>query len=138
MSTAIDQVLDLIGNMTVLELSELKTKFGQVHAQPFGEIQRHEIGVERLVLGRDVANPNLSVKRANRDQRHAQRDDNVIIIKMLRLAPDRSLPNRDAFFTRRQTVQTCRAKAAAEQIIEVEPPGQIKLGGSECRQFPVD
>ena len=27
MSTAIDQVLDLIGNMTVLELSELKTKF---------------------------------------------------------------------------------------------------------------
>ena len=27
MSTAIDQVLDLIGNMTVLELSELKTKY---------------------------------------------------------------------------------------------------------------
>jgi large subunit ribosomal protein L7/L12 len=27
MSTAIDQVLDLIGNMTVLELSELKKKF---------------------------------------------------------------------------------------------------------------
>ena len=27
MSTTIDQVLDLIGNMTVLELSELKTKF---------------------------------------------------------------------------------------------------------------
>ena len=27
MSTAIDQVLDLIGNMTVLELAELKTKF---------------------------------------------------------------------------------------------------------------
>ena len=27
MSTSIDQVLDLIGNMTVLELSELKTKF---------------------------------------------------------------------------------------------------------------
>ena len=27
MSTAIDQVLDLSGNMTVLELSELKTKF---------------------------------------------------------------------------------------------------------------
>ena len=27
MSNAIDQVLDLIGNMTVLELSELKTKF---------------------------------------------------------------------------------------------------------------
>jgi len=27
MPTAIDQVLDLIGNMTVLELSELKTKF---------------------------------------------------------------------------------------------------------------
>ena len=27
MATAIDQVLDLIGNMTVLELSELKTKF---------------------------------------------------------------------------------------------------------------
>ena len=27
MSTAIDQVLDLIGNMTVLELSELKGKF---------------------------------------------------------------------------------------------------------------
>src|SRR5213593_3959679 len=27
MSSAIDQVLDLIGNMTVLELSELKTKF---------------------------------------------------------------------------------------------------------------
>ena len=27
MSTAIDQVLDIIGNMTVLELSELKTKF---------------------------------------------------------------------------------------------------------------
>jgi len=27
MSAAIDQVLDLIGNMTVLELSELKTKF---------------------------------------------------------------------------------------------------------------
>ena len=27
MSTAIDQVLNLIGNMTVLELSELKTKF---------------------------------------------------------------------------------------------------------------
>ena len=27
MSTAIDQVLDLIGNMTVLELSELKSKF---------------------------------------------------------------------------------------------------------------
>ena len=27
MASAIDQVLDLIGNMTVLELSELKTKF---------------------------------------------------------------------------------------------------------------
>jgi large subunit ribosomal protein L7/L12 len=27
MSTSIDQVLDLIGNMTVLELSELKTKY---------------------------------------------------------------------------------------------------------------
>ena len=27
MSTAIDQVLDLIGNMTVLELSQLKTKY---------------------------------------------------------------------------------------------------------------
>jgi len=27
MSSAIDQVLDLIGNMTVLELSELKTKY---------------------------------------------------------------------------------------------------------------
>ena len=27
MATSIDQVLDLIGNMTVLELSELKTKF---------------------------------------------------------------------------------------------------------------
>ena len=27
MSTAIDQVLELIGNMTVLELSELKTKY---------------------------------------------------------------------------------------------------------------
>jgi len=27
MANAIDQVLDLIGNMTVLELSELKTKF---------------------------------------------------------------------------------------------------------------
>src|SRR6476620_970460 len=27
MSSSIDQVLDLIGNMTVLELSELKTKF---------------------------------------------------------------------------------------------------------------
>ena len=27
MSTSIDQVLDLIGNMTVLELSELKSKF---------------------------------------------------------------------------------------------------------------
>jgi len=27
MATAIDQVLDLIGNMTVLELSELKTKY---------------------------------------------------------------------------------------------------------------
>jgi large subunit ribosomal protein L7/L12 len=27
MSTAIDQVLDLIGNMTVLELAELKTKY---------------------------------------------------------------------------------------------------------------
>ena len=27
MSTAIDQVLDLIGNMTVLELSELKKKY---------------------------------------------------------------------------------------------------------------
>ena len=27
MSTAIDQVLDLLGNMTILELSELKTKY---------------------------------------------------------------------------------------------------------------
>ena len=27
MSTAIDQVLDLIGNMTVLELAELKKKY---------------------------------------------------------------------------------------------------------------
>ena len=27
MANSIDQVLDLIGNMTVLELSELKTKF---------------------------------------------------------------------------------------------------------------
>jgi len=38
MSTAIDQVLDLIGNMTVLELSELKTKsedkFGVTAAAP--------------------------------------------------------------------------------------------------------
>ena len=38
MSTAIDQVLDLIGNMTVLELSELKKKyedkFGVTAAQP--------------------------------------------------------------------------------------------------------
>src|SRR5690349_25174193 len=38
MSTAIDQVLDLIGNMTVLELSELKKKyedkFGVVAAAP--------------------------------------------------------------------------------------------------------
>jgi ribosomal protein L7/L12 len=32
MSTAIDQVLDLIGNMTVLELSELKTKFEESSA----------------------------------------------------------------------------------------------------------
>ena len=38
MSTAIDQVLDLIGNMTVLELSELKKryedKFGVTAAAP--------------------------------------------------------------------------------------------------------
>jgi len=38
MSTAIDQVLDLIGNMTVMELSELKKKyedkFGVVAAAP--------------------------------------------------------------------------------------------------------
>src|SRR5216117_3193023 len=38
MANAIDQVLDLIGNMTVLELSELKTKFedkfGVIAASP--------------------------------------------------------------------------------------------------------
>ena len=37
MATSIDQVLDLIGNMTVLELSELKTKFNvTVSAAPVG------------------------------------------------------------------------------------------------------
>ena len=48
MSTAIDQVLDLIGNMTVLELSELKTKyeekFGVTAAAPMMAMQMGGMG----------------------------------------------------------------------------------------------
>ena len=54
MSAAIDQVLDLIGNMTVLELSELKKKYAGDRRTRVADDASREMTDEDLIADEDV------------------------------------------------------------------------------------
>src|SRR3546814_5823856 len=81
----------------------------------------------RFIIGRDIAHADLTIERADDDQCHAQPNHYVIVIEVFRLTPDRRFPNCNALFARRQAFQALHAEPAAEKVVEIEPPGQIKF-----------
>src|SRR3546814_4130960 len=84
----------------------------------------------------DVCSSDL--ERADDDQCHAQPNHYVIVIEVFRLTPDRRFPNCNALFARRQAFQALHAEPAAEKVVEIEPPGQIKFRRPQGRQFPIN
>src|SRR3546814_9228936 len=88
-----DLLLFLHGRQIAHEGIKIRTQFRQWHAHFFRQIHRHQIGIERFIIGRDIAHADLTIERADDDQCHAQPNHYVIVIEVFRLTPDRRFPN---------------------------------------------
>ena len=126
MSSTIDQVLDLIGNMTVLELSELKTKyedkFGVTAAAPMMAMPMGGAGGAGAAVAEEKTEFNVVLSSAG--------DKKIQVIKVVRELTGLGLKEaKDLVEGAPKTLKEGVAKADAEEMKKKleEAGGKVEL-----------
>src|SRR5690606_34819431 len=116
LSAMTDLLLSLLdGNRERHELVEVRAQFGLLHAEQSRQVLRLQVVGDRFVVRLDIAKADVAIHRSQRDDRHAQAGDHVVVLDVLDLAANRVLVDGDGFRARRQAGQAWHAKARTEE-----------------------